>query len=615
MTAPQKIPGEPSPVRGRVLTRLTRPLTGLGSPGDFVFLAVLGLVVALLTPDVLLAAPFPRGPGLYYDPVKLGAVIISFLLWVKLCAWVDLDAHHYEINGARWNGMILGGGLVGLLIVWSIGLFWLTIALFWGLVCAPTAWYLTVRNRRAPEDERLFTREHFQRLFQKYNTRAPKKQIDAKTGKVREVEDVPVRFMSRSTTGEADDTGRVGRVQQSKGYKAAMAMVWDAIQRRATDIHLEPTANDMPVRFRIDGMMTNVKPFTRAMGDAVINIFKVLCNLDITEKRKPQDGSFSAEIEDRLVEFRVATAGSVVGEKLVMRVLDATVQLADLSHVGMTDTMQTQIRDLITKPHGLFLVCGPTGSGKSTTLYACLHEIDRFQQNVITVENPVEYRIDGITQIEVNPKAGKTFASELRSILRQDPDVILIGEIRDKETAEIACQAAQTGHLVFSTLHANDSVTAIARMIDLGTPPFMLSSALMGVLSQRLVRKLCRKCRKRMRPSAETLKKLKVDADAVRYLYRAFDPAEDAPKNDEDDEEVEVKTCPSCGGSGYQKRTGIFDLLIVNDRIRDLIRANPDIGEIRKAAAAAGLQTLFEDGARLVVDGETSIQELLRVSK
>jgi type II secretory ATPase GspE/PulE/Tfp pilus assembly ATPase PilB-like protein len=410
----------------------------------------------------------------------------------------------------------------------------------------------------------------------------------------------------------------VERVQQSKGYKAALQMVWNAIQKRATDIHLEPTPNDMPVRLRIDGMMTNARPFTRAMGDAVVNIFKVLCNLDITEKRKPQDGSFSAQVQDRIVEFRVATAGSVVGEKLVMRILDASAALADLSHVGMTESMQTELRDLITRPHGLVLVCGPTGSGKSTTLYACLHEIDRFQQNIITVENPVEYRLDGVTQIEVNPKQGKTFAGELRSILRQDPDVILIGEIRDKETAEIACQAAQTGHLVFSTVHANDSVTAIARMIDLGTPPFMLSSALVGILSQRLVRKLCKKCRKRVRPSAETLRKLKIDADAVRYLYRAFDPEEDAPKRDEDDEDGEepaVKACPTCGGTGYVKRTGIFELLVVTERIAELIKANPNIQEIRQVAVNAGLKTLFEDGARLVIDGDTSIQELLRVSK
>jgi type II secretory ATPase GspE/PulE/Tfp pilus assembly ATPase PilB-like protein len=419
----------------------------------------------------------------------------------------------------------------------------------------------------------------------------------------------PVRLLSRNSAGEVTDTERAERVQQSKGYKNALELVWNAIQRRATDIHLEPAPDEVVVRFRIDGVMTLIKSLPRAAGDAVINVLKVNGNLDITEKRKSQDGSFSAQVENRTVEFRIASSGSVAGEKLVMRILDTANQMADLNRVGMSESLQAQIRDVLSKPNGLFLVCGPTGSGKSTTLYACLLELDRFQQNIITVENPVEYRIDNITQIEVNPKSGKTFATELRSILRQDPDVILVGEIRDKETAEITCQAAQTGHFVFSTVHANDSVTAIARMIDLGVPPFMLSSALVAILAQRLVRKLCKKCRKRMKPSAETLKKLRVDADAVRYLYRAFDPAEDATDGEEND------VCEVCSGTGYVKRTGIFELLIVNDRIRELIKENPNVQEIRKVAVNSGLLTLFDDGARLVIEGDTSIQELLRVSK
>lgn len=573
------------------------------------------LIVAAALPDALWAAPsFPRGPGFYFDPVKVIAVIICFLGWVKLGAWLDDDARAYNLDIVFWNGLLLAGGAAGFLVIWLLGAFWFGLFLALLAVGGPTGWYISVRNRKAPVEERLFTREHFLRLYKKYNTRASKT-----TGAVEGSEELPIRFLSRSTSGEPEENVRVARVQQSKGYQAALEMVWNALQRRATDIHLEPTSSEMAVRFRIDGIMSNIKPFNRSTGDAVVNIFKVLCNLDITEKRKPQDGSFTAEVEERMIEFRVATAGSVVGEKLVMRLLDSSAQLADLEHVGMTEEMRTSVRDLISRPHGLILVCGPTGSGKSTTLYACLHEIDRFQQNIITVENPVEYRLDGITQIEVNVKQGKTFAGELRSILRQDPDVILIGEIRDKETAEIACQAAQTGHLVFSTVHANDSVTAVARMIDLGVPPFMLSSALVAVLAQRLVRRLCKKCRKRIRPGAETLKKLKVDADAVRYLYRAFDPVEDAKKmdeeNEDEDEPVEVELCEICGGTGYHKRIGIFELLIVNDKIRELVRENPNINEIRKVATANGLHTLFEDGTRLVIDGETSIQELLRVSK
>jgi general secretion pathway protein E len=545
---------------------------------------------------------FPRGPGFYFDPYKLVILMIAFLGWVKLSAWLDEDSRRYRLETVSFNSMLLFAGVIGFLMFWNLPTLWISGPIVLALIFITFFFYFPKRNRRADPDDQLFNQEHYQRLRNKYF--GPSKS-DGKPAKSKDA--LPIRFMSRG----ADESKGVERVQQSKGYKAALEMVWNAIQRRATDIHMEPTSDEMAVRYRIDGMLTNVEPFDRTMGDAVINIFKVLSKLDITERRKSQDGSFSAQVEKRLVEFRVATAGSVSGEKLVMRVLDASAQLADLSQVGLTESMQAQVREVITKPHGLFLVCGPTGSGKSTTLYACLHEIDRFQQNIITVENPVEYRLDGVTQIEVNPKAGKTFASELRSILRQDPDVILIGEIRDKETAEIACQAAQTGHLVFSTLHANDAITAIARLIDLGVPPFMLATALQAVLSQRLVRRLCKSCRKRMKPSADTLKKLKIDPDAVRYIYRAHDPEED--EEDESNEDTEV--CENCGGTGYFKRTGIFDLLIVTDKIRELMRENPNIQDIRKAATEAGLKTLLEDGGRLVVEGETSVQELLRVSK
>jgi type II secretory ATPase GspE/PulE/Tfp pilus assembly ATPase PilB-like protein len=340
------------------------------------------------------------------------------------------------------------------------------------------------------------------------------------------------------------------------------------------------------------------------MGDSVLNIFKVLANLDITEKRKPQDGSFSAKCEGRDVDFRVATAGSVVGEKLVMRILDKERAIANLTQLGMRDKMRDTVHGIVGEPHGLFIVCGPTGAGKSTTLYACLAEIDRYQKNVITVENPVEYTIDNVTQIEVNPKAGKTFAGELRSILRQDPDVIYIGEIRDQETAEIACQAAQTGHMVFTTLHANDTVTAIGRLIDLGVQPFMIASALSAVLGQRLVRVLCPKCKVRYKPNPDMLRKANLPVDKIKFFYRP-------PENPDG----EAEKCEHCGGTGYFGRTGVFELLTVTDRIRDMIRENPNLNAIRQEAVKNGMQYLQQDGLRQVIEGHTSIQELLRVCK
>jgi type II secretory ATPase GspE/PulE/Tfp pilus assembly ATPase PilB-like protein len=571
----------------------------------------------LFAADGLWAAPpsFPRGPGFYYSLFNLAVMIASFWGWVKLASWLDDDANRCGLDAPRWNTALLGVSVVGFLVVWKLSWFWFSLFFFWAGVLGLTFLYIHYRNQRVTEADRLLTHGHWLGLLHRYAALFARK-VQGTT----QEQKVPVRFMSRSTTGEEFDHQRDERVRESRGYKAAQEMVWEAITKRATDIHLEPSEDHMLIRLRVDGIMANTTPFSRGMGEAVINIFKVLCNLDITERRKPQDGSFSAQVgrtvgpgewQYRLVDFRVATAGSVAGEKLVMRILDASQQLTDLTQVGMTDSMRKEVHELITRPHGMFLVCGPTGSGKSTTLYACLHEIDRFSQNVITIENPVEFHLENVTQIEVNPKAGKTFASELRSILRQDPDVIMVGEIRDKETAEIACQAAQTGHLVFSTVHANDTVTAIGRLIDLGVQPFMIASALTAVLGQRLVRRLCPRCRVRYKPNADTLKRLNADTDQVRFLYRI----PDAPQRRRDEEEDEEATCDECGGAGYCRRTGVFELLVINEAIRERIRANPDLNAIRRDAVQAGMLTLFEDGARLVIEGDTSIQELLRVAK
>jgi general secretion pathway protein E len=257
----------------------------------------------------------------------------------------------------------------------------------------------------------------------------------------------------------------------------------------------------------------------------------------------------------------------------------------------------------------MFLCCGPTGSGKSTTLYAALREIDRYQKNIITVEDPIEYHLDNITQMEINTKAGQTFAGSLRSILRQDPDVIMIGEIRDQETAEIACQAAQTGHLVFSTLHANDSVTAIGRLIDLGVQPYMIASALNAVLGQRLVRLLCPRCKVKYKPNPELLRRANLPAEKIKHFFRP------PTKEEMTSEEGEELTCEHCLGTGYFKRTGVFELLILTDKIRDLIRENPNLNAIRQEAVKSGMRYLYEDGLRQVLEAHTSIHELLRVSK
>jgi type II secretory ATPase GspE/PulE/Tfp pilus assembly ATPase PilB-like protein len=382
---------------------------------------------------------------------------------------------------------------------------------------------------------------------------------------------------------------------------AAKELVYDAVLRRATDIHLEPTQEQLSVRYRIDGILHAAEPFDRPTGEAVINIFKILSAMDISERRKPQDGSFGARLEGREIDFRVATSGSKSGEKLVMRILDNASTVARLDEIGLRPKLVEEIRRIVTQPHGMFLCCGPTGSGKSTTLYACLREIDRFQKNIITVEDPIEYHLDNITQMEINTKSGQTFAGSLRSILRQDPDVIMIGEIRDQETANIACQAANTGHMVFSTVHANDTVTSLFRLLDLGVEPFMIASALSAVLGQRLVRKLCETCKEPYKPKPEFLQKANLPAEKVDVFYRP-------PENPE-------QVCPTCGGTGYMGRTGIFELLVITEPMRDLIRENPSLNAIKAEARKNGMIYLQEDGLRQVIQGKTSIKELLRVVK
>jgi type II secretory ATPase GspE/PulE/Tfp pilus assembly ATPase PilB-like protein len=579
----------------------------LGIPAAFCSAAPADALLAVLWAS---EEPDFRGPGFYFNLLKIALVLIVYLCWINTCAWVNRDAEDLDLPADVWNGVLLGAGALGLLLLWVIPIFLLGLILLLLLYGGASLAYISVRDQRVDPEQRLLSAALLRGLGARLTEITRPRQREGQKEKPKESTFAenhlrpPIRFLGRSFDQQAEDPRRVARAEGSKGYRAALQMVYEAIHKRATDIHLEPGKDEMAVRFRVDGILHAADPFSRAMGEAVVNIFKVLSNLDITERRKPQDGSFSAEVDGRMVDFRVATAGSVVGEKLVMRILDKAQQVISLTQLGMRDKMREQVRQIVTQPHGMFVVCGPTGAGKTTTLYACLGEIDRTQQNVITIENPVEYRLANATQIEVNARAGKTFASELRSILRQDPDIIMIGEIRDKETAEIACQAAQTGHMVFTTLHANDTVTALTRLMDLGVEPFMIASALSAVVGQRLVRTLCDHCKVRYKPNPEILRKANLPADRIKYFYRPPEPGEAGPE-----------PCAHCGGTGYYGRTGIFELLVMSDALRDLLREKPNLGAIKQEAVRGGMRYLYEDGMRQVIEGRTSIQELLRVSR
>jgi general secretion pathway protein E len=333
----------------------------------------------------------------------------------------------------------------------------------------------------------------------------------------------------------------------------------------------------------------------------VMNIFKVLGGMDITEKRRGQDGSFGARLEQRNIDFRAATQGTRHGEKLSLRILDQSNSVNTLAGLGMRKKMQESMRQIVHQPHGLLLSCGPTGAGKSTTLYASLKDVDAYQLNVITVEDPIEYKMANVNQIEINTKSGQTFASSLRSILRQDPDVLMIGEIRDGETATIACQAANTGHMVFSTVHANDAITAVYRMLELGVEPFMVANSLSAVLGQRLVRRLCKECREAYKPPRDVLERLEIPSDRIDQFFRPPGPA--------------GEMCPECNGLGYVGRTGVFELLVINDELRDLVRDKAAASKVKLAAKRNGMLTMKQEGIRLLAQGITSVEELERTVK
>ena len=349
------------------------------------------------------------------------------------------------------------------------------------------------------------------------------------------------------------------------------ALLTQAARDGASDIHIEPYERHSSVRFRVDGSLRDVVNPNRALHAALISRLKIMADLDIAEKRLPQDGRISLRIGTRAVDVRVSTLPSSHGERAVLRLLDKSGERINLEAVGMQGDVLSRFEHLIAQPHGIILVTGPTGSGKSTTLYAALERLDTRRQNIMTVEDPIEYELPGVGQTQVNPKIDLNFAKALRAILRQDPDVIMIGEIRDFETAQIAIQASLTGHLVLATLHTNDAASAVTRLTDMGIEPFLLSSSLLGVLAQRLVRKVCTHCK--------------------------------------------GIGCTACGKTGYQGRTGVFELLATNDAIRAQIHHKAPEAELRAAALQGGMTLMREDGERLVQSGITSREELVRVTR
>jgi general secretion pathway protein E len=379
--------------------------------------------------------------------------------------------------------------------------------------------------------------------------------------------------------------------------KLVNLMLSQAVKDRASDVHIEPTQNHLKIRYRLDGILYDMLSPPKHIQSALISRIKVMAEMNIAEKRLPQDGRIEIKIGDKNIDIRVSTIPTAFGERVVMRLLDKTRIILSLSDLGMPEEGLKDFNRLIRASHGIILVTGPTGSGKTTTLYGALSTIHRTDINIITIEDPIEYQIDGIGQIQVNPKIDLTFAKGLRSIVRQDPDVILVGEIRDLETAEIAIQSALTGHLVFSTLHTNDSASAVTRLIDMGIESFLVTSSVIGILAQRLVRVICDNCKEEYSPDKESLWNIGLPPEilAGRKIYRG-------------------KGCPACLNTGYMGRTGIFELMLIDETIQNLILKTSDANAIKQKAVEQGMITLRDNGAQKVMDGITTIEEVFRVT-
>jgi type IV pilus assembly protein PilB len=398
-----------------------------------------------------------------------------------------------------------------------------------------------------------------------------------------------------SATGPVDLADAEAMAQSAPVIKLLNYVLFQAIRDQAADIHLEPFEDAFKIRYRVDGVLYELDPPPRHLATALISRVKVMAGLDISETRLPQDGRVELSISGRPVDLRVSTLPTMFGESCVMRILDRSVVSLDMTQIGLRDEEVAEIRQLMKLPHGIILVTGPTGCGKTTTLYSILREMNTINRKIITTEDPVEYDIEGIMQVQVNEEIDVTFAACLRSILRQDPDVILIGEIRDQVTGDMAVQASLTGHVVFSTVHTNDAPIAITRLVDLGIEPFLLSATLESVVAQRLVRKICSACRVYYEPSDEALMELDLSPDRVAGKKFAYG-----------------KGCPECHYTGYKGRTAIFEIMRVSERIRGLIMDNVPTSRLREAALEEGMRTLRDSGLLSIFDGMTTIEEIVR---
>jgi type IV pilus assembly protein PilB len=417
------------------------------------------------------------------------------------------------------------------------------------------------------------------------------KAVEKTYGNVDDINNLPPPIVSRSDETELSIDRLIAKAEEAPVVKLVDLIIRQAIDEKASDIHIEPFKDKIEIRYRIDGILYQIPPPAAHLHLPIVSRIKILSKMDIAEKRLPQDGAITAKLEDRTVDLRVSTIPTVWGEKVVMRLLDKGAIKLDLAQLGFDAKQLTAIRKALTSSYGLFFVTGPTGSGKSTTLYSSLSEIMDPSKNIMTVEDPVEFKIDGINQVHVKNDIGLTFATALKAFLRQDPDVVMVGEVRDLETAQICVRAALTGHLVLSTLHTNDAPSAITRLVDIGVPHYLLTPSLLMIVAQRLARKLCAKCKEPYETAGQMVGEYKLKSDLI---YRA-------------------KGCDACNHMGYKGRVVISEVMAINEDLKTLLSRNASYNEIRDAARKNGMDTLFESAMKKVEEGVTSLDEALGI--
>jgi len=423
--------------------------------------------------------------------------------------------------------------------------------------------------------------------------------IDNLTQSVRDSGILGTQTEEEGPREERIETDRIADIaDEAPIIKIAKVLIQRAIQERASDIHIEPYQDKVRIRYRIDGVLHDIMPLPRYVHAPLISRFKIMSDMNIAERRVPQDGRIHVRHAQQDYDLRVSIIPTTIGEKCVMRILDKQSIQIGMEELGFSHEMLTRVHHLIQQPNGMILSTGPTGSGKTTTQYNIMTNLNSVEVNIITIEDPVEYQLDGLSQVHVNRKAGLTFAIALKYFLRQDPDIILVGEIRDLETSEIAIQAALTGHLVLSTLHTNDAPSTVTRLVDMGVEPFLISSSVIASISQRLARKICANCKEPYEPRRDMLLGLRIDPDAPEYKETTF---------------YHGTGCDACRGTGYRGRIGLFELMEMNEEIAELIVRRASAGQIREAAVASGMTTLRDDGMAKVLNGMTTVEEVTRV--